>query len=132
MRFGWLAAFAAGSFLFSSGPASAQPLSGHWVGTVRQGDGQTYPVVMRIGAQGGTIAYPRLNCGGRLIPIRRWSRSAIFRERITYGRESPATGEGCVDRGLLRVWVRGGEMIWEWRAPSGETDLAARATLRRR
>ena len=107
--------------------AASPAFADTWTGLVRQNDGQRYRVVMRLEGARGRIAYPSLHCGGTLRRIApgRW------REHITYGRETPA-GEGCVDRGRIRMLIRGRTMSWTWRAPTGEPDLAARAVLHRR
>lgn len=126
-----MATIAALTLMALAGPAAASPaLEGTWRGTVRQGDGQHYPVVMRLTAGGGRIRYPTLHCGGRLTSLRQEAGTARYREHITHGRET-ATGEGCVDRGRIAVRRRGPSLVWAWRAPTGAADLAARAVLHR-
>ena len=115
-----------------AGSAHAGPLQGQWSGQVHQADGQRYPVTLTLGDHSASVDYPSFSCGGRLVPLGRWSRSAIYREHILRGAETPAGGDGCVDGGLVRVRLQGERLVWQWTSPDGNPSLNGRAVLTRR
>jgi hypothetical protein len=119
---GVVAAIAA---LAAASPPAGQAYVGTWTGTAsRPGAGTgTWPVVMELGPQVGSIRFPTLRCGGSLSRVRAGS-SPIFREVLEYGRERCVTG--------LRVRisaVTATTLSWEEVTAGGE--VLAHGTLTR-
>ena len=102
-------------------------LNGTWRGTGHQTPagpgGADYPVVMVIGAGGGSIDYPSLSCGGSLTRLSGGATSAQFRESITYGR--------CVNGGTISVNLVNGRLAWTWTGQEGGTRYTVIAVLER-
>lgn len=102
-------------------------LNGSWEGTGYQIDSNT-TWTMSFKAQGKqfSIEYPSLNCRGNWELIRANSRRAIFRERITIGRNE------CVDQGLVTVIRLNGRQIAYRFSHAGSTEVSASAILNRK
>jgi hypothetical protein len=73
---------------------------------------------MRISANGGSIDYPSLGCGGSLTALSSAGDEAKFKERIVYGE--------CLDGGTIDVKLNGGKLDWKW---SGVEDVVVTAEL---
>ena len=80
---------------------------------------------MTIAANGGSIQYPSLSCGGTLSQVARSATSAQFRESITYGRQK------CIDGGTITVRLFRGQLSWTWFGKSRGKQYNAIAVLRR-
>ena len=102
-------------------------LYGSWEGTGYQMDTAT-TWTMNFRAQGKrfSIEYPSLNCRGTWKLISGNSRRAIFRERITTGREA------CVDKGLVVIERLNGKQIAYRFSYAGTTQVSASAILNRK
>lgn len=102
-------------------------LNGSWEGTGYQMDANTtWTMSFKARGKRYSIEYPSLNCGGtwRLISVN--SRRAIFRERITVGRES------CVDRGVVTIERLSGNQIAYRFSNAGTSQISASAILNRK
>jgi hypothetical protein len=97
-------------------------LYGTWTGSGHQtgggGEPSSYQVVMRISANGGSVDYPSLGCGGSLTALSSAGDEAKFKERIVYGE--------CLDGGTIDVKLNGGKLDWKW---SGVEDVVVTAEL---
>jgi hypothetical protein len=102
-------------------------LNGSWEGTGYQMDTDTtWTMSFRARGRRYTIEYPSLKCSGtwRLVSVN--SRRAIFRERITVGRES------CVDRGVVTIEKLNGSQIAYRFSNAGTSQVSASAILNRK
>ena len=102
-------------------------LNGNWEGTGYQMDTDTtWTMSFRARGKRFTIAYPSLKCSGtwRLLSVN--SRRAIFRERITVGRES------CVDRGVVTIERLSNSQIAYKFSNAGTSQVSASAILNRK
>jgi hypothetical protein len=102
-------------------------LNGSWEGTGYQMDtGTTWTMSFKARGKRYSIEYPSLNCSGawRLVTVN--SRRAIFRERITVGRES------CVDRGVVTIERLSGNQIAYRFSNAGTSQVSASAILNRK
>lgn len=103
-------------------------LNGTWEGTGYQIDtNTTWTMRLRV-ERGGRylIEYPSLKCGGRWRRLSLNSRTARFRERITFGQ-----GE-CVDRGQVVIEKLNGRQIAFRFSQQGAADVSASAILNRK
>ena len=102
-------------------------LNGTWEGTGYQIDSDTtWTMSFKARGKRYSIEYPSLNCRGtwRLISVN--SRRAIFRERITSGREA------CVDQGVVTIENLNGRQL-AYRFSYAKTDqVSASAILNRK
>lgn len=102
-------------------------LNGSWEGTGYQMDTDTtWSMSFKARGKRYTIEYPSLKCSGtwRLVSVN--SRRAIFRERITVGRES------CVDRGVVTIErLNGGQIAYRF-SNAGTSQVSASAILNRK
>lgn len=102
-------------------------LNGNWEGTGYQMDTDTtWTMSFRARGKRYRIEYPSLKCSGtwRLVSVN--SRRAIFRERITVGRES------CVDRGVVTIEKLNGSQIAYRFSNAGTSQVSASAILNRK
>jgi hypothetical protein len=102
-------------------------LNGSWEGTGYQMDtNTTWTMSFRARGKRYLIEYPSLNCSGtwRLVKVN--SRRAIFRERITVGRES------CVDQGVVTIERLNGRQIAYRFSNAGTSQVSASAILNRK
>ena len=102
-------------------------LNGSWEGTGYQMDTDTtWTMSFRARGRRYTIEYPSLKCGGtwKLASVN--SRRAIFRERITVGRES------CVDRGVVTIEKLSGSQVAYRFSNAGTSQVSASAILTRK
>ena len=102
-------------------------LNGSWEGTGYQMDTDTtWTMSFRARGKRYTIEYPSLKCSGtwRLVSVN--SRRAIFRERITVGRES------CIDRGVVTIERLNGRQIAYRFSQAGTSQVSASAILNRK
>ena len=101
----------------------AQELTGSWDGTVTQyGPGThrgTYEAKMALDGKTGTIDYPSLGCGGKLVFIELRGSAYAYRERLSYGIDR------CVNYGLVTVVRTEGGLQWEW-----TMDIVGKAVLK--
>ena len=102
-------------------------LNGTWEGTGYQIDTDT-TWTMRLRGRGGKylIEYPSLNCGGRWRLVSNNSKRAVFRESITFGKNS------CVDKGRVVIERLNGRQIAYRFSHRGATDVSASAILKRK
>ena len=115
MRHRWLlfvAALAAGYALIApivrhyrnKLPASvaSSPVTGVWHGMVRQKDlDSTYAIILDLpSAEGGTVRYPALHCGGTVRYDNAVGNVLYYTEHITDGRETR-----CQDGGTIRLFL---------------------------
>jgi hypothetical protein len=102
-------------------------LNGSWEGTGFQIDTNT-TWTMNFRAQGKRylIEYPSLNCSGTWRLVRVNSRRAIFRERITVGRES------CVNQGVVTVERLNSRQLAYRFSYAGTDQVSASAILNRK
>ena len=104
-------------------------LNGTWRGMGHQtpagSSGADWSIAMTIGANGGSIDYPSLGCGGSLSQLSRTDTSAQFRESISYGREK------CIDGGTITVRYENGQLAWTWIGSQGGKNYNAIAVLNR-
>lgn len=86
----------------------SRSLTGKWRGTVAQDNpALTFPVTTELhGANGGTVDYPSLTCGGALEFRGVEGSTFSYTEHITYGR--------CVDGGTLKLILKGNSLGWDW------------------
>ena len=92
---------------------AADPVVGTWRGTVDQPGYGSYEVVMTLdSADGGTIEYPSLGCGGSLSGEGSGG-TYQYRETITHGLIN-SEGKGCITGGSIRVVLQGDGVFWEW------------------
>lgn len=109
---------------------AADPIGGTWRGTVDQPGYGSYEVVMTLdSAEGGTIEYPSLNCGGSLSG---GGEGGVYqyRETITYGLVD-AEGKGCITGGSIRVVLQGDGVFWEWNGSHGSQAIYVSGKLYR-
>jgi hypothetical protein len=108
---------------------SAPSLVGVWRGMGHQSpagtSGADWSIVMTIAANGASIQYPSLSCGGTLTQLSRDATSAQFRESITYGREK------CIDGGSITVRLVNGKLAWTWFGQAKGKQYNAIAVLTR-
>ncbi|GEM_PF-5286176 len=73
---------------------AAQNYYGEWKGNATQPNAETttWNVVMRLGKESQTIAFPSLGCGGTINYVRKEGNSFIFSETLTYGRDKCMLG----------------------------------------
>jgi hypothetical protein len=84
--------------------------SGIWSGTVVQVQRSLeYTVVLQLGAHGGEVSYPELNCGGNLTRIGESAGYAFYFETITHG---PIDDGRCSD-GTITITSIGDQLAWE-------------------
>lgn len=106
---------------------SAAWLNGSWEGTGYQMDtDSTWTMSFRARGKRFLIEYPSLKCSGTWRLVRLNSRRAIFRERITVGRES------CVDRGMVTIERLNGSQIAYRFSHAGAAQVSASAILNRK
>lgn len=101
------------TFFYAKPSPAADPIVGAWGGTVDQPGYGSYEVTMTLdSAEGGTIEYPSLNCGGSLSGS---GSGGVYRyqETITYGLVD-SEGKGCITGGSIRVVLQGDGVFWEW------------------
>jgi hypothetical protein len=102
-------------------------LNGSWEGTGFQIDtGTTWTMSFSARGKQFSIEYPSLNCRGtwRLISVN--SRRALFRERITVGREA------CADRGLVTIErLNGSQIAYRYSYPRTD-QVSASAILNKK
>lgn len=107
---------------------SVPSLAGTWRGVGHQSpagkSGADYPVVMTIGANGASIDYPSLRCGGSLTRLSGGGTTAQYREHISYG--------NCLNGGLVTVNLVRGKLSWSWSGRQGATQYSVIAVLERR
>jgi hypothetical protein len=102
-------------------------LNGSWEGTGYQMDTDTtWTMAFRAQGKRYSIEYPSLKCSGTWRLVRVNSRRAIFRERITVGRES------CVDRGMVTIERLSGSQIAYRFSHAGASEVSASAILNRK
>lgn len=102
-------------------------LNGSWEGTGYQIDtNTTWTMSFRARGKQFLIEYPSLNCRGRWKLIGVNSRRAMFRERITSGREE------CVDKGLVIIERLNARQIAYRFSYAGTTQVSASAILNRK
>jgi hypothetical protein len=102
-------------------------LNGSWEGTGYQMDtNTTWTMSFKARGKRFSIEYPSLKCSGtwRLVSVN--ARRAIFRERITVGRES------CVDRGVVTLERLSGSQIAYRFSHAGTSQISASAILNRK
>jgi hypothetical protein len=106
--------------------AADDGLIGVWRGVGRQepaGAHAEWTIVMTIAANGGTIDYPSLGCGGTLTQLSRNANSAQFRETITTGRNA------CIDGGTITVKLTSDGLTWSWAGSDRYTQYHADAKV---
>jgi hypothetical protein len=102
-------------------------LNGSWEGTGYQMDtDSTWTMSFKAQGKRFWIEYPSLNCAGTWRLIRVNSRRAIFRERITSGREA------CVDQGMVTIERLNGRQLAYRFSHAGTTQVSASAILNRK
>jgi len=102
-------------------------LDGSWEGTGYQMDTDTtWTMSFRAHDKSYSIEYPSLKCSGTWQLLRANSRRAIFRERITVGRES------CVDQGVVTIVRLKGRQIAYRFSHAGSSQVSASAILNRK
>jgi len=105
---------------------AADPLVGVWQGVGRQtpvGSHPDWTIVMTINANGGSIEYPSLSCGGTLTQLSRDGASAQFHETITHGQSE------CIDGGTVIVKLVNGKLLWSWTGAFYGTQYNASADV---
>jgi len=125
---GLLLAFSLGAS-FYAGPRGQKPrqvLTGTWEGTGYQtDDNSTWTMRVRAGRRKILIQYPSLNCGGEWKLKRQWARGALFRERLSYGKER------CADNGSVLIErLNKNQIIFLYRN-AGQKEVTASAILNR-
>ena len=100
-----------------------------WYGSMHQAESgreETYPMTLKLSADGGTTDYPKLNCGGELKLLGPASGGyMVYKETITRGAFDADKGTGCVD-GVVITHIEGGNLVLGWfGAFDGEPVLAS-------
>lgn len=101
-------------------------LNGTWEGKAYQSNTKT-SWTLKLTAQDNSysIEYPSLSCGGNWYLVSQDSRTARFKERITYGADK------CVDNGnVLIERIDPSQVAFRYTLPDS-TDVVASATLRK-
>jgi hypothetical protein len=102
-------------------------LNGTWEGTGYQIDtDSTWTMRLSVRGKRYRIEYPSLKCGGSWRRLSLNSRSARFREHITFGQEE------CVNGGQVAVERLNGKQIAYRFSHRGATDISASAILNRK
>ena len=121
----------------STAKTSNQWLTGTWEGTGYQiDDNSTWTMRLTAGNGNFTIAYPSLNCGGVWELKRLSARRAVFRERISYGKEtctdnSTVVIERLSNRQLVVLFTNPGENEVNSSGILNRTRTPSRASGRR-
>jgi hypothetical protein len=109
--------------------AQMKSLDGTWRGTGHQSpagsSGADWTIAMTINANGGSIEYPSLSCGGTLTQLSRTDTSAEYREHITHGQGR------CVDGGTILVKYQNSQLAWSWSGSQSGKQYNAIALLGR-
>lgn len=99
----------------------AREFEGVWTGTGKQSNGSVWTIRIEINEAAAQylVAYPSLNCGGRLLPQSRETNRFNFREQITYGHGA------CVDQGIMELTHASKDKLnFSWAYPNGKRDAS--------
>jgi hypothetical protein len=105
--------------------AASKPATAEWIGELQQSFGSAEPVHLRfaLGADSGTIRYPRLACSGTVTVTHRTSEKIVLVEHIDKGR--------CSARGDIVLWPTGpGTMLLDYTPANGRYTARASMTMR--
>lgn len=101
-------------------------LTGTWEGTGYQiDDNSTWTMRLTAGNGNFTIAYPSLKCGGEWELVRLSARRAVFRERISYGKET------CTDNSTVVIERLSNRQLLFLFTNPGENDVNSSGILNR-
>jgi hypothetical protein len=94
-------------------PAHAgDPIVGHWVGTLKQDEGEPFETRLTfVSPKGGISRYPSSPCGGMLTGDRKGD-GYEYTETITWGGPDELA-QYCIG-GVVRITVEGNTMKFEW------------------
>ncbi len=97
-------------------PPAGPPPTGNWSGNTTQGGvsaaHKAYVTKITLnGLAGGSIDYPSLRCGGRLVFAHMHGTTAMYKEQLTAGRRF------CVDNGIVSIapMAGTGDVYFLWR-----------------
>jgi len=94
--------------------------AGIWSGSAFQQDGERYPIIVVLSADGGrSVEYPTLGCSGKLELMDRLPKGYLFRERLDKGRSH------CIDGGRVKLHLLGrGQLHYRWEDTRHESGAA--------
>ncbi len=97
-------------------PPAGPPPTGNWSGSTTQGGvsaaHKAYVTNINLnGLAGGSIDYPSLRCGGRLVFTHMHGTTAMYKEQLTSGKRL------CVDNGIVSIapMAGTGDVYFLWR-----------------
>lgn len=110
--------------------ASAQAISGTWVGTASQvGRDGGFAVVLTIDSRSAQTNYPGDQCVGNLTRIGAAGNFVYYHEQIVKGRYDPSTGKGCVDGAITLARAAPEKVIFGWFGTADGGAIIAYAEL---
>ncbi|MFO1183900.1 MAG: hypothetical protein U1E56_03850 [Bauldia sp.] len=110
--------------------ASAQAITGTWVGTASQvGRDGGFVVVLTIDARSAQTNYPGDQCVGNLTRVGTAGNFTYYFEQIVRGRFDPATGKGCVDGAITLARAGPERVVFGWFGVADGAAVVAYADL---